>query len=78
VPNVSRMDKVERAMAHDDLSSAWPRTNNFTKLLTCFDFSLVVVRLRLHRHECLSDNVENQLFVAAAIESGSQTGAWRQ
>src|SRR5258708_3274996 len=79
VPDVSRMNDVEGAVAHDDLFLPWSRADRVAHLIRGLD----LVREQafaggIHQPCPWGDRYSNQVLVAFAIESGSQSGALRQ
>ena len=78
MPNVTRMHQIECAVAHDDFVDPRARSDCFTQLLSGLDLPVKRIFLRGNVHAVLLSRNVNQFFVAPAIDTGSQTGAWRQ
>ena len=85
VPQVTRVDQVECAVAHDHLAVPRPGADRRDELVAVLDLAAVVVGARglgrggrVVQSGFSSESIANHVFVAAAIDSGSQSGADRQ
>src|SRR2546427_8793477 len=74
VTQVTRVDHVEHAMAHDDLFRARARADDPLQLVGGLDLVPVFIGERWQHHQRSGLRYWNQVFVALSIDSGSQSG----